>query len=162
MPSTNNPSDETGFDVDTSLLIVVGAHPRAELHDRPAAYWLCERITQALGAPEAASRAALQPLVVSDLWYLNDASLRARATISIGAPGVNALTAYLADKLPSAYVIDDLLMVQMDIELVDLLASCWGVTPEATRSAVDAFSSRYLGEFLAQAERRAGERLIQA
>ena len=48
----------------------------------------------------------LNPMVVSDVWYLNDPSLRNCPAISVGAPGVNALSAYLGDKLPSAFVID--------------------------------------------------------
>jgi len=45
-------------------------------------------------------------LVCSDVWYLNNDPLRSRPTISIGGPGVNALSAYLADKLPSAFAIE--------------------------------------------------------
>jgi len=73
--------------------------------------------------------------------------------VSIGAPGVNALSAYLGDKLPSAFVVDDHFMVQMDLDLNDLVACCWGVSTVATAHAVEAFIERYLDAFMDAAAR---------
>lgn len=129
------------------VVIVVGAPPRAEQSDRPTAYALSDRIVRAV---PAAVRP--RPLVCTDLWWLNDPSLRDRPTISIGAPEVNALTAYLADKLPTAFAIDDVLMVQLDPAFGDNLAACWGVNHRQTAAAVDVFAERYLSGFLARRE----------
>lgn len=129
------------------VVIVVGAHPCAERSDRPTAYTLADRIHSAV--PELLRQ---EPLVCTDLWWLNDASLRDRPTISIGAPEVNALTAYLADKLPTAFAIDEVLMVQLDPAFGDNLAACWGVNHRQTAAAVDVFAERYLSGFLALRE----------
>lgn len=143
------------IDVDTALLIVVGAHPRAEYFDRPLAYrfaervraWLGERFPDDLEGEENAG-GQLEPLVCSDVWYLNDRSMRGRPVVSIGGPGVNALTATLADKLSSVFVIDDVMMVQMDPECAELSVCCWGVGPSETAGALDVFCERYMDEFL--------------
>ncbi len=145
------------IDIDTLVLIVVGAHPRAELHDRSAAYRLRQRAADWLAnrpIEKGHHPLDLQPLVVTDVWYLNDPSLRSCPTISVGGPGVNALSAFLGDKLPSAFVVDDVLMVQLDVGLEELTACCWGVDPDATRAAVDAFSERYLESFMEAAVSR--------
>lgn len=129
------------------MVIVVGAHPCAERSDRPTAYALGDRIVRAMPA-----LVRLGPLVCTDLWWLNDPSFRDRPTISIGAPEVNALTAYLADKLPTAFAIDDVLMVQLDPTFGGDLAACWGVNHRQTAAAVDVFAERYLSGFLALRE----------
>ena len=135
-------------DVDRALLVVTGAHLRAELTDRPLAYALRDRILARRGPRH---ETALDVIVCSDLWYLNNEDLRRRPTISIGGPGVNALAAFLVDRLEPAFVIDDVLSVQLDLEGVDLIASCWGTSPETTAQAVDAFADRYLDAFLQRA-----------
>lgn len=150
-------SGSQSLDTDQLLLIVVGAHPRAEQHDRAVGYRLRQTILDRLLAYSGQSDPEMlpfQPLVMSDVWYLNDPSLRSCPTISIGAPGVNALSAYLGDKLPSVFVIDDVLMVQLDLDLADLIACCWGSSPESTLAASDAFTERYLDEFLHAALKR--------
>jgi hypothetical protein len=133
---------------------VTGAHLRAEATDRPTAYRLRAHFADALarrGHPHSA--AAPRILVCTDLWYLNNDPLRSRPTVSVGGPGVNALSAFLADKLPSAFAIEDILMVQADLDFNDVIASCWGRDPDATAAAVDAFTERYLDDFLAAATR---------
>lgn len=132
------------------LLIVVGAHLTAEAHDRPIAIGLRDAIAGDLVRLRHADPdlPTLRPIVCTDVWYLNNDELRARPTVSIGGPAHNALSAYLADRLPSAFAVDDLLLVQMDPEFPELLVSCWGVNPEATAQAVDAFRARFLGSFL--------------
>ncbi|HYE01910.1 MAG TPA: hypothetical protein VD963_01615 [Phycisphaerales bacterium] len=149
------------------ILIVTGAHLRSEVGDRPIAYglrermdrWLQDRLGEATpGAPDLdpqapAGRTRPRLVVCSDLWYLNDANLREQPTVSVGGPGVNALTAYLADKLPGVLVVDDVLMVQMDPGLDRLVASVWGINHAATVTAADAFAERYLDVFMAAAAR---------
>jgi len=142
------------------LLIVTGAHLRAEAYDRAIAYRLRERIIARLNdryGPEKHGKPhPISPLVCSDMWYLNNEPLRSRPTVSIGGPDVNALTAYLADKLPSVLAVEDVYIVQMDPELVDVAACCWGAEAGATLAAVEAFEERYLEEFLDEAAKVRG------
>jgi hypothetical protein len=145
--------DPSSIDADTLVLIVVGAHPKAEQADRPIAYMLRQQLTKWLARRFEGETPPLNALVVTDVWYLNDNSLRRCPAISIGGPGVNAVSAYLGDKLPSAFVVDDQYMVQMDLDLNDLVCCCWGVSTEATAHAVEAFLDRYLDEFMEAATR---------
>src|SRR5688572_24511798 len=89
---------------DQLLLIVVGAHLRAELHDRP----LTDRLLQAI---RARGPARLRPVVCTDVWYLNAPELHARPVIAVGDPSVNAATAYLSNRLPTALLIEDSLRI---------------------------------------------------
>lgn len=133
------------------ILIVVGAHPNAERSDRPAVYSLREQIAAAIRArPHLADAPPTPPevLVITDVWYLNDEGMRRSPAISVGSPGVNAFTAYLASQLPSAFAIDDVLLVQFDPAATMPLAACWGTTPARTAQAVTIFVERYLADFL--------------
>jgi hypothetical protein len=132
------------IDGSESTIIVTGSTLAAELFDRPIAYRLRDRVMGLLPRPRPDA-----VLVCSDVMYLSTDPVRARPTISIGSPQVSALAAYLAGKLPSLYVIDNVLMVQGDPEFDELLISCWGVTHDSTAAAVDAFAERYLTGFLA-------------
>ncbi|MCC7389777.1 MAG: hypothetical protein IT431_13530 [Phycisphaerales bacterium] len=143
MPSRPDPTDPL-----QTLPIVVGAHLSAEVEDRPIAGALRDALAARL--PEGFP---FVPVVMTDLWYLNNESLRAQPTISVGRPEVNALAAYLADKLPSVLAIDGRLIVQLDPELTDPAASCWGVDASATAEAVHAFLERWAGVFLRAAAR---------
>jgi hypothetical protein len=138
------------LDREDLVLIVVGAHLLSERFDRPAAYRLCDAMGAWLAEREceAGHPLGIRPLVCTDLWYLNDQTLRECSTVSVGAPAVNALTAYLADKLPSALAIDNVLLVQMDVETSDTLAACWGVDHAQTGRAVDLFCRKYLDMFM--------------
>lgn len=138
------------------LLVVVGAHLSAEKHDRATAQSLCAEAARRIAGDPAQHPGPLAPLTCTDVWYLNDPSLRECPVVCIGAPEVNALTAYLADKLPSAFAIDGVLTVQMDVEHGDPppLAACWGIDHAQTARAVDVFTERYLAGFLAAAGRR--------
>ena len=134
---------------DDLLVVVVGAHLRAELADRPLGYRLRERILQwQAGHPEVRP---LQPVLCTDLWYLNAEDLMVRPTISVGAPELNAVSAFFANRLPTALVIDHSLRVQLDPEFVTLQACVWGVDEQATASSVDLFEQRYLDAFLRSA-----------
>lgn len=150
MPSPSPRRTGNDLNIDDLLLIVVGAHLKAEQSDRPTAYQLRDQIGAWLtaGASGGGTRPPLRPLVCTDVWYLNDTSLSVCPAISVGAPGVNAYTAYLADKLPSTFVIDDQLIVQMDPEFGDLTAACWGSSHALTHQACTIFAERYMDAFL--------------
>ncbi|GAB5496432.1 MAG: hypothetical protein Phyf2KO_15120 [Phycisphaerales bacterium] len=130
-------------DINTIVPVVVGAHIRAEISDRPTANWLAGQLADELeqACPD------LSAVVCTDLWYLNDERLRTRPTISVGEPELNALSAFLADKLPDVYSVKDVLIVQMDIRSDDTLACCWGRDAESTSQAAQVFAERYLAGF---------------
>ena len=140
---------DSGPDTDTLLLIVVGAHLRAEQIDRPLAQALAERIEGWQRQHVEADR--LSPLVCSDLWYLNAAELLSRPTICLGRPGVNAATAYFANRLPTAFVLEQMYQVQLDLEFITMQACVWGVNADATASGLQVFEQRYLDSFLRSA-----------
>ena len=123
---------EIGPDTDTLLLVVVGAHLRAELTDRPLAYMLVERIEDWQRGHVEADR--LTPLVCSDMWYLNAAELLSRPTICLGRPGVNAASAFFANRLPTAFVLQETFQVQLDLEFITMQACVWGIDGAATAS----------------------------
>jgi hypothetical protein len=141
---------ETGDMLDPSnlLLIVVGAHLRAETADRPLAYRLSERVKAWLEKHGRSLNIALVPIVCSDVWYINDDDLQHRPTISIGGPGVNALSAYYNDKLNAAIASDHQYTIQLDPEFIDLRVSIWGMDHEQTVHALDVFVEKYLSGYL--------------
>jgi hypothetical protein len=140
---------ESESDSDHVLLIVVGAHPDAERSHRPLAYRLRERILRWID-DELGDEAndARMPLVLTDLWYLNARELQPAPIISIGGAEVNAATAFLATRLPTAFIIDGAFRVQLDPEFVESRSCIWGSTAGATASGIDLFVERYLDDFL--------------
>ncbi|MHC4081145.1 MAG: hypothetical protein ACYS15_14465 [Planctomycetota bacterium] len=142
-------SDPEAVDPQHLLMIVVGAHLEAELADRPLGYRLQNDVVR--WQQETPEADPLAPIVCTDLWYLNARELMLRPTISVGRPEHNAVSAYLANRLPTALVIDRSLQVQLDPEFITLQACVWGVDEPATRSGVDLFVERYLESFLRSA-----------
>ena len=142
-------SDQEAVEPRHLLMIVVGAHLEAELADRPLGYRLQNDVVR--WQQETPEADPLAPIVCTDLWYLNARELMLRPTISVGRPEHNAVSAYFANRLPTALVIDGSLQVQLDPEFVTLQACVWGVDEPATRSGVDLFVERYLESFLRSA-----------
>lgn len=139
------------LELDRLILIVVGSHLRAETADRPIAYRLRERMLENLNSlveKEPEEDDPVDIVVCTDVWWLNNEHLRECPTVSVGGPGVNALSAYLGDKLPSAFVVDDQMIVQMDIELTDEWVCIWGADHERTVQACEVFIERYLERYL--------------
>lgn len=130
-------------DPDSAIFIVTGSTLAAEAFDRPLAYALRERLLAC--APE---RGDLGVLVLSDLWYVNQPTLADRPVISIGPPNSNALTAALADKLPSIHAIEGRHVVQFDPDGFTVAALCWGDRDEDTARAVAWFGEHSLDEFV--------------
>ena len=126
------------------LLIVTGSTVKAEYYDRPMAYRLKDKMEKILGV------SAESPIVViSDLWYLNSEILQSLPVISIGGPGVNAVSSHFYKRLETSMVIDDTLIIQMDPVLEDLRVGLWGRTAMATEEAVRLFMDRgYLCHYL--------------
>ena len=130
------------------LLIVVGAHLRAEKADRPVAYGLKEVLEQWLQGHAPEHSPLVVPVVCSDVWYLNNSELHGRPVISIGGPGVNALSAYYYQRLHTALAIEEKLVIQMDVELTDLRVAIWGADSDHTMAAVELFEKKYLDDFM--------------
>lgn len=120
------------------LPVVVGAHPEAERHDRPRARRLADALRRRLDDD------ALEPLVLTDLWYLNDRELRLRPTLAVGRPEVNAAVAALARDIPTRLVVDGRYRIQLDPEGIDPHACIWGATGEDEDAAVSIFIEKYL------------------
>lgn len=159
-PSTQTAQQAVADAGDSLLLIVTGSTIAAEMRDRPLAYRLRECVMRWVDATNqggskangaAVAPSDLQPVVCSDLWYLNARELAERPAIAIGEPSSNAATALISSRLPTAFVIEGSLRVHLDPEYIDLRAAIWGVSAASTASAIDLFAERYLSEFLAAA-----------
>lgn len=132
------------MDHNPSILIVTGSHLSAEKLDRPLAYYARQRLITMLRNDRPCDDSAV--LVCSDLWYLNKDDLRGVPTLSVGGPRENALTAMLADKLPSVYVVEGELIVQAESGFDPPLVACWG-EGNGTSRAVEVFCERYARAF---------------
>jgi hypothetical protein len=141
------------IELDRLIWIVTGVQLNAELGDRPLAYRIEQEIRRLLqeflGETPEGELPPLSPVVVSDVYYLNNEAAQARPTISIGGPGVNAVAAQWVNELPTAVAIENTLVVQMDLEMVDARVAVWGMDHLETVRAVDLFIARgYLNTFV--------------
>lgn len=140
------------IDTDRLICIVVGVQLRAELGDRPLAYRIEQevrsRLEALLGKPPEAQPPRLAPVVISDVYYLNNDEIQTRPTISVGGPAMNALSATLVDQLPTAVAIEKTLVIQMDVEMTDPRCAVWGMDHLDTVRAVDLFVGKYLDTFV--------------
>jgi hypothetical protein len=141
-------ADERELGPDPVVLIVVGARLRAEQADRPLAQKLQKRIRRWLARHEETLHTHIEPIVCSDVWYLNSDELQARPTISIGGPGVNALAAYFAQDLEDEPEDQNQVLIQIDPEFTDLRVSIWGMNHALTSKGLDVFSREYLDGYL--------------
>ena len=140
------------IDTDRLVCIVVGIQLRAELGDRPLAYRIEQEVRQrleaALGKPAEGQFPRLAAVVVSDVFYLNSEELQTRPAISVGGPAMNALSATLVDKLPTAVAVEDTLVIQMDLDMDDPRCAVWGMNHLDTVRAVELFVAKYLDAFV--------------
>lgn len=140
---------EEDFDyLDSLLLIVVGTHLRAEEADRPLAYRLLRRIERWLDRHADVLEGTIQPIVCSDVWYLNNEDLQQRPTISIGGPGVNALSAFFAQHLPEDADSERQVLIQIDPDFTDLRVCIWGTDHRLTVKGMELFFRQYLDNYL--------------
>ncbi len=143
-----DPEAEPGLDPSHLLLIVVGAHLRAEQADRPLAYRLREQVEGWVSKNRDALATPIQPVVCTDIWYLNNNTLHARPTVSIGGPGVNALSSHFAQSITGRTDDDQQVVIQIDPEFTDLRVSIWGTDHDLTAKGLDLFFKDYLESFL--------------
>jgi hypothetical protein len=133
------------------LLIVTGSTLRAEEMDRPLAYYLKQRIEQALAEAIAAGREGLEDYlvrIVADFRWIHDDPLQNFPTISLGGPGVNALAQRWLEDVPVSLAVGERYFIQMDPDLTDPRASVWGMDNATTQIAVSVFIDRFLPPFL--------------
>ena len=139
---------EASYPVETLLPVVIGAHLMAEIADRPLGDRVARHIRAIRRMQDLGSDEGLLPVVLSDIWYLNDADLMLQPAVVIGEPGVNAATAHWATRIPKAFVVDESHQVLMDLEGPDRVACMWGVDAAKTEAATDHFEMRYLQVWL--------------
>src|SRR5437867_10359100 len=141
------------IDIDRLVCIVVGVQLRAELGDRPLAYRVEQemrtRFELALARPPEGEPPRLSAVVITDVYYLNNEAMHARPVVSVGGPAMNALSAMLVDRLPTAVAIENTLVIQMDLEMNDLRCAVWGMDHLDTVRAIDLFIAKgYLDQFV--------------
>src|SRR5438034_11065829 len=83
------------FDLQSTVLVVVGHGILPEEEDRPIAYELKRAVYARTGGSQ--ERAAV---VVTDAWLMNQELGEFFPAIAVGGPAVNAFTAQIYDELP--------------------------------------------------------------
>lgn len=126
------------------LPIIVGAGPRAEISDRP----LAQAVQHAI---QCEATGELHPIILTDLWYLNDRDLLVQPSIVIGDPEQNAASAFHAPRLPTILLVEEHYRILMDQDGGIGHACMWGSGHDATISAVSTFVDRFLSLFLSNA-----------
>ncbi len=138
----------SGLEDSNTLLIVVGAHLRAETADRPLAYELRDHAMKWLAEHREQLNVTLGVTVCCDIWYLNNERLQHCPTVSLGGPGVNALSAYFAQNLKHDTDAEQQVLIQIDPEFTDLRVCIWGSNHELTVKGLDLFVHQYLDGYL--------------
>ena len=122
------------IDTDETVLIVTGSDIPAEMNDRPTAYKLKAEIDRrGRGVPFRTA------VVVSDRWYADNRIFHLCPTIAVGGPGVNAVSAALAEDLPMIAQREERAFVQGSWDGETKRASLWGADRAATALAVEMF-----------------------
>ena len=134
------------FEIDALAPVVVGVQPHAEMWHRPLAYRMRDQILH--WQETFCDDPVLIPVVISDVWYVNHRAYESRPVISIGEPRVNALTAFLTDKLPVAAAEEEQYLVQIQDSFQVARACLWGNQPNRTQDAVDVFLDRFLDDWM--------------
>ncbi len=141
------------FDAERAIVVVVGAHPRAEITDRPWANLLVRRMRSILVSRGLEmDRGGPIPVVITDVWFLNDDVLRRQPTVAIGDPAVNAASAFFANRLPCAHAIENACQLLLDPELLEPRACMWGIDDESLKLAMQRFDAKWIEPFLDASE----------
>jgi hypothetical protein len=121
-------------DTDETVVIVTGSDLRAEERDRPTAYRLKQEIDQ-----RSDGQVFRRAVVVGDSWFLENGIFHLNPSIAVGGPGVNGLSAQLAQQVPVTWSQDQRAYVQTDFDGDPKRAILWGMDAESTMTAVQAF-----------------------
>jgi hypothetical protein len=133
------------------LLIVTGSTLRAEEMDRPLGYYLKQRIEDSLSQAVIKGQHSLEDYhvrIVADFRWIHDEPLQNLPTISLGGPGVNALSHRWLEEVPVSLAFSERYFIQMDPDLAEPRASIWGMDNASTQIAVSVFVDRFLSRFL--------------
>jgi hypothetical protein len=133
------------------LLIVTGSTLRAEEMDRPLGYYLKQRIEDSLSQATANGQVGLEDYlvrIVADFRWIHDEPLQSLPTISLGGPGVNALSHRWLEEVPVSLAFSERYFIQMDPDLAEPRVSIWGMDNTSTQIAVSVFVNRFLPRFL--------------
>ena len=133
------------------LLIVTGSTLRAEEMDRPLAYYFKQRIEKTIRETLDKGQSGLEGYVVrvvADFRWIHDDPLQVLPTISLGGPGVNALSHRWLEEVPVSLAYGERYFIQMDPDLAEPRASIWGMDNATTQIAVSVFLDRFLERFL--------------
>jgi hypothetical protein len=133
------------------LLIVTGSTLRAEEMDRPLGYYLKQRIENSLAQAVATKQSSLDDYlvrIVADFRWIHDEPLQSLPTISLGGPGVNALSHRWLEEVPVSLAFSERYFIQMDPDLAEPRVSIWGMDNASTQIAVSVFVDRFLPRFL--------------
>jgi hypothetical protein len=133
------------------LLIVTGSTLRAEEMDRPLGYYLKQRIEDSLAQAVATKQSSLDDYlvrIVADFRWIHDEPLQSLPTISLGGPGVNALSHRWLEEVPVSLAFSERYFIQMDPDLAEPRVSIWGMDNASTQIAVSVFVDRFLPRFL--------------
>ncbi len=134
-----------------TLSLVVGSHPCAEQDDRPTVSRLQIEIDRAINELINQQEYLGPPLrsqILTDLWFLNDASLVAAPAIALGTASTNAAVAHFALRLPQAMVVDGGFEILLDRTAADHRVCLRGIDGKSTASAVDSFIKKFLPEWI--------------
>jgi hypothetical protein len=119
--------------------------------DRPLGYYLKQQIEQSLSEATTAGCYGLEDYlvrVVADFRWIHDEALQNLPTISVGGPGVNALSHRWLEEIPVSLAYSERYFIQMDPELIEPRVSVWGMNNATTQIAVSVFVNRFLPRFL--------------
>jgi hypothetical protein len=137
------------------LLIVTGSTLRAEEMDRPLGYYLKQQIEERLRTTPTDSPSIqgqglfdYQVRVVADFRWIHDEFLQALPTVSLGGPGVNALSHRWLEEVPISLAYNERYFIQMDPDITEPRVSIWGMDNATTQLAVSVFIDRFLTRFL--------------
>ncbi len=137
-----------------TLSLVVGSHPNAERDDRPTIYRLqkeIDRAIQELATQDGDASLQIRSQILTDLWFLNDASLVANPAIAVGTAETNAAVAHFALRLPQAMVVDGGFEILLDRTAGDYRVCLRGIDAKSTADAVDVFVEKFLTEWIESA-----------
>jgi hypothetical protein len=120
------------FDLQHTVLVVVGHGILPEEEDRPLAYDLKREITTRANGSDLRTA-----VVVTDVWLTNQELGDFFPAITIGGPAVNAFTEQIYADLPIIIARDQEVFVMAD---EGKRAALWGMDQESTKEAVGTFS----------------------
>jgi hypothetical protein len=123
--------------------------------DRPLAYYLKQRVEEIIGSGIKATGLAqgqacsdYQVRVIADFRWIHDEFLQGLPTISLGGPGVNALSHRWLEEVPISLAYNERYFIQMDPDGGEPRVSIWGMDNTTTQLAVSVFVDRFLPHFL--------------